>query len=93
MALRKTGKLADSIAKPNGIYSKDGELLIANNNTFYINSKEFMDTWNGTKQVVEEAPVYKVEPEVEKKKTKMKDIHGTPKVTVAEKKKMWPKKK
>ena len=93
MALRKTGELANSVAKPDGIYSKDGVLIVANNNTFYINSKVFMDEWNGTKQVVEEAPVYKVEPEVEKKKTKMKDIHGTPKVTVAEKKKMWPKKK
>ena len=65
MALARTGKFADSIAKPNGIYSKDGEMLIANDNTFYIHSKEFMDTWNGTKApakkaapVVEEAPVY-----------------------------------
>jgi hypothetical protein len=46
MALRKTGNLKDSIATPSGIKDKDGKMLIVNDNSFYIHSKEFMDNWN-----------------------------------------------
>ena len=49
MAIRRTGRLADSIATPNGIVSKDGEMLIRNDGSFYIHSQEFMNNWNGVK--------------------------------------------
>jgi|TARA_B110000908_G_scaffold18694_1_gene21014 uncharacterized protein YifE (UPF0438 family) len=82
MALARTGKFADSIAKPNGIYSKDGVLLVANDNTFYIHSKAFMDAWNGVKAPVAVAP----------KKTEVKETKSE-EVVVAPKKKVWSKKK
>ena len=49
MAISRTGRLADSIATPNGIVSKDGEMLIRNDGSFYIHSQEFMNNWNGVK--------------------------------------------
>ena len=49
MAIRRTGRLADSIATPNGIVSKDGEMLVRNDGGFYIHSQEFMDNWNEVK--------------------------------------------
>ena len=49
MAISRTGRLADSIATPNGIISKDGEMLVRNDGGFYIHSQEFMDNWNEVK--------------------------------------------
>ena len=49
MAISKTGGLANTICTPNGIVNKDtGKVIVVNDNSFYVHSKEFMDNWNGT---------------------------------------------
>jgi hypothetical protein len=94
MALRKTGALADSVATPSGIKSKDGVMLVANDNTFYIHSKAFMDAWNGVK---EEAPKYPVDTIHEVDYMTKEEIDEVVEEVVVEKpakkKKVWSKKK
>jgi len=47
MAISKTGGLANTICTPNGIVNKDtGKIIVVNDNSFYVHSKEFMDNWN-----------------------------------------------
>jgi|TARA_B110000037_G_C16721100_1_gene343057 hypothetical protein len=47
MAISKTGGLANTICTPNGIVNKDtGKIVVVNDNSFYVHSKEFMDNWN-----------------------------------------------
>lgn len=95
MALSKKGNLVDSIATNNGIYSKDGTvMLMANDNTRYINSQAFMDAWNGVKA---KAPAKKkktsaIKEAVEQVKavTPKPEIRGTRKATAEKsKKKKW----
>ena len=83
MALRKTGRLADSIATPTGIKSKDGAMLVSNDGSFYIHSKEFMDEWNGVKVKVKDTVKRDPYTAPAKKKavTPKAEIRGTRKAT------------
>ena len=78
MAIRKTGELANSVMRANGIYSEDGSvMLMANDGSRYAHRKELMDKWNG----VEAKKVVVKKPKVQAAPIAKPEARGTRKAT------------